>query len=239
NYTPILGGSDFGLNYNCSANCIDAKNLADTIEAAHKTWAGYQVGGGGYSTPTDRLPFLNFSDIYNDPARVASHIFDISQLTTDLQSTGTAKNFVWFAADDETNMEGPTDTLVGILQWTLSQLTDHQYNVRAGDQWLQQTIPTILNSPVWQNPTQKSAIFITFDEDFNNISLGIGNQGNHIPMIVIPSQGAVDSGMRDGHFDVTQYGNHYGLLRTIEDSLGLPRLTNNDAYADPLNDYWL
>ena len=239
NYTPVIGGSDFGLNYNCPANCIDAANLADTIEAAGKTWAGYQVGGGGYSTPTDRLPFLNFSDIYNDPARVAAHIFDISQMATDLNSAATTPNFVWFAADDETNMEGPTDTLVGIFQWALSQLTDHQYNVKAGDQWLQQTIPTILNSPVWQDPTQKSAIFITFDEDYNNLSLGIGNQGNRIPMIVIPSQGAVDSGMRDGHFVASDYGNHYSLLRTIEDSLGLPRLTNNDAYAYPLNDYWL
>ena len=42
----------------------------------------------------------------------------------DLASPATAPNFVWFAADDATNMEGPTDTLVGIVQWALSQLTD-------------------------------------------------------------------------------------------------------------------
>ena len=50
-------------------------------------------------------------------------------------------------------------------------------------------MPIIMNSPVWQDPTQKSAIFLTFDEDYNNISLGIGNQGNHIIMVVIPSPG--------------------------------------------------
>ena len=44
NYTPILGGSDFGINYNCPANCITAPNLADTVEAAGKTWAGYVQG---------------------------------------------------------------------------------------------------------------------------------------------------------------------------------------------------
>ena len=76
NYYPILGGSDFGINYNCPANCFDQPNLADNIEAAGKTWAGYAEDGGGYSTPTDRLPFLAFSDIYNDPARVAAHLFD-------------------------------------------------------------------------------------------------------------------------------------------------------------------
>jgi hypothetical protein len=238
NYYPILGGSDFGINYNCPANCFDAPNLADNIEAAHKTWAGYMVGGGGYTTPTDRLPFLAFSDIYNDPARVAAHLFDLSQLGPDLASTATAPDFVWFAADDATNMEGPTDTVVGIIRWALSQLTTHQYNVAAGDEWLQDTIPIIMNSPVWNDPTQKSAIVITFDEDYNNISLGIGNQGNHIVTVVIPSPGAVASGMREGHFVADDYNNHYSLLRTIEDSLGLPPLTNNDRFAQPMNEYW-
>jgi hypothetical protein len=239
NYYPILGGSDFGINYNCPANCFDQPNLAYNIELAGKTWAGYMEGGGGYSTPTDRLPFLAFSDIYNDPARVAAHLFDLSQLDQDLASPATAPNFVWFAADDATNMEGPTDTLLGVIQWALSQLTTHQYNVRAGDEWLQDTLPDIMNSPVWNDPTQKSAIFLTFDEDYNNISLGIGNQGNHIVTVVIPSPGAVASGMRGGHFVADDYNNHYSLLRTIEESLGLPPLTNNDRYAQPMNEYWV
>jgi hypothetical protein len=238
NYYPILGGSDFGFNYNCPANCFDQPNLADNIEAAGKTWAGYAEGGAGDAT-SPGLPFLAFSDIYNDPARVATHLFDLSQLGQDLTSTATAPNFVWFAADDATNMEGPTDTLAGIVQWALSQLTTHQYNVKAGDEWLQGEVPVIMNSPVWNDPTQKSAIVVTFDEDNNNISLGIGNQGNHIVTVVIPSPGAVASGMRGGHFVADDYNNHYSLLRTIEDSLGLPSLTNNDRFAQPMNEYWL
>lgn len=240
NYYPILGGSDFGINYNCPSNCFNEPNLADEIEAAGKTWAGYMEGGGGYSTPTDRLPFLAFSDIYDNPARVDAHLFDLSQMSSDLQSTATAPNFAWFAADDATNMEGPTTTIPGILQWALSELTTHQYNVAAGDTWLKDTLPMIMNSPVWQDPTQKSAIFITFDEDYNNLSLGIGNEGNHVVTVVIPSPGAVANGdMRSGHFVADDYNNHYSLLATIEDSLGLPPLTNNDKYAEPMNDYWV
>jgi len=238
NYYPIIGGTDFGFNYNCPANCFDAPNLTDNIEAAGLKWAGYAEGGGGYTTPTDRLPFLAFSDIYNDPSRVAAHLFDLTQLQQDLASPATAPNFVWFAADDATNMEGPTDTLVGIIQWALSQLTDHQYNVAAGDAWLQETLPVIMNSPVWLDPTQKSAIFLTFDEDYNNLSLGIGNEGNHIVTIVIPSPGAVASGMRGGVFVADDYYNHYSLQRTIEEALGLPPLTNNDRFAQPMNEYW-
>lgn len=239
NYYPILGGTDFGTNYNCPANCFDAPNLADTIEAAGKTWAGYMEGGGGYSSPTDRLPFLAFSDIYNDPARVAAHLFDLTELGAGLAVPATAPNFVWFAADDGTNMEGPTDTLDGVIRWALSQLTTHQYNVAAGDAWLQQTLPVILDSATWQDPSQRSAIVITFDEDYNNLSTGIGNQGNHIVTVVIPSQGAVNSGMRQGHFVATDHNNHYSLLRTIEDALGLAPLTNNDKYAQPMNEYWV
>ena len=70
---------------------------------------------------------------------------------------------------------------------------------------------------------------------FNNLSLTLGNEGNHIPMIVIPSP---SSGMRQGHLVSTSHNNHYSLLRTIEDSLQLPRLTNNDKYAQPMNEYW-
>ncbi|TPG32881.1 phosphoesterase [Mycobacterium hodleri] len=238
NYYPILGGSDFGINYNCAANCFDQPNLADSIEAAGKTWAAYQDGGGGYTTPTDRTPFLAFSDIYNDPSRVATHIFDLSQMGEDLEKD-TAPNFIWFSADEDTNMEGPISTPVDILRFGLSLLTTHQYNVAAGDKYLQETLPVIFDSAVWKDPNQKNAIFLTFDEDFNNISWGIGNQGNHVVTVVIPSPGAVAAGMRGGAFTANDYYNHYSLLRTIEDSLGLDSLTNNDFYAQPMNEYWL
>jgi hypothetical protein len=169
-------------------------------------------GRGRLHHPHRPAPFLAFSDIYNDPARVAAHLFDLTQLEQDLASPATTPNFVWFAADDATNMEGPLERF-GIVRWALSQLTPtslggHQYNVRAGDEWLEDTLGTIMASPVWQDPTQKSAIFLTFDEDYNNISLGNGNEGNHVVIVVIPSPGAVASGMRGGAFVADDYSNH-------------------------------
>jgi hypothetical protein len=240
NYYSILGGTDFGFNYNCPTNCFNAPNLPDNIEAARKTWAGYEQGmpfpGDVMSTSDyspDELPFFAFSDIFNDPARAQAHLFPLTQMATDLASTATTPDFVWFAANEASNGEGPIDFPLGILSFALSQLTTHQYNIAAADQFLQQEIPIIMNSPAWQ--TQRCAIFITFDEDYNNLSLGIGNEGNHIPMIVIPSP---NSGMLQGHFVVTDYNNHYSLLRTIEDSLELPPLTDNDKFATSMNGYW-
>jgi Phosphoesterase family len=244
NYTPILGGSDFGINDNCPANCVDAPNLADEIQAAGQTWAGYEEGmpapGTEVSAPgytPDELPFFAFRDIVNDPARAQAHLVPLTQLAPDLADSATTPNFAWIAADDATNMEGPTSGS-GADQWRRSQLTNHQYHVKAGDEFLQQMLPIIMNSAVWQDPTQKSVIFLTWDEDNNNLSLGIGNQGNHVPMIVIPSPGALPSGMRGGPFVADGYYNHYSLQRTIEDALGLPPLTNNDEYAQPMNQFW-
>jgi len=235
NYYPILGGSDFGFNYNCELDCFDEPNLPDNIERAGKGWASYEQSmpspcftksAGPYSP--GELPFLAFHDIVSNTARCQAHVLPLERMATDLASISTTPNYVWWAADENHNMEGPIN-----LEFILSQLTTHQYNIKAGDQFLADTLPTIMNSPAFQ--MQRSAIFITWDEDYDNLSLGIGNEGNHVPMIVIPSP---NSGMRQGHIVGMNYNNHYSLLRTIEDSLGLPRLTNNDRFAQSMNDYW-
>ncbi|PXX06497.1 hypothetical protein [Mycolicibacterium moriokaense] len=44
--------------------------------------------------------------------------------------------------------------------------------------------------------------------------------------------------MRPGHFVAGDQYNHYSLLRTIEDSLNLLPLTNNDRFAQPMNEFW-
>jgi len=235
NYYPILGGSDFGFNFNCEMDCFDEPNLADNIERAGKGWASYEQSmpspcftqsSGPYSP--GELPFLAFHDIVSNTARCQAHVLPLTRMATDLASTSTTPNYAWFAADEDHNMEGPIN-----IAFILSLLTNHQYNIKAGDQFLADTLPTILDSPAFQ--TQRSAIFITWDEDYDNLSLGIGNEGNHVPMIVIPSP---NSGMRQGHIVAVNYNNHYSLLRTIEDALQLPRLTNNDRFAQPMNEYW-
>jgi hypothetical protein len=237
NYMAVVGGSDFNINYDCVINCSDRRNLSNTISDAGKTWAAYEQNGGGYSQAAE-LSFLSFANIYNDPGLVNSHILPLTRMATDLTSPATTPNFAWFAADEDNNMEGPIDTLAGVLRFAISQLTNQQYNVKAGDNYLAETIPIILSSATWNDPDVKSAIFLTWDEDNNNISLGFDNQGNHVVNIVIPSPGAIAAGMRSGHFEVTDHLDHYSLLRTIDDSLGLAPLTQNDRYATPMNGFW-
>ena len=253
NYIRVVGGSDFGLDYNPAGNVIDATSLMQEMDQAGISWAGYAqsmptpgdlVSSGDYSV--DELPFAQFNYVYdNTPAYLQEHLLPLTQLSTDLQNPSSFPEFTWIAANEANNGEGPIDSLQGIGQFINSQLTDQQYNVAAADQFVQQEISTIENSPTWNDPTQHDAIFVTFDEDNNNLSLGIGNEGNNVPMIVIPNGGAESgaNGMEAGPFTTDAYANEYSLMATIEDALRtapgtLAPLTANDMYAPPMNAFW-
>ncbi len=246
NYIRIMGGSDFGIAYNPSPNSINAPSLMQEMDQKGILWAGYAqsmpypgdiVSSGNYSV--DELPFADFAYVYNNnPAYLQTHLLPLTQLSTGLQNPNTSPQFTWIAADEAHNMEGPISTPSGVVSFTASQLTTHQYNIAAGDQFVQQTVSTVEASPTWTDPTQKDAIIITWDEDYNNLSLGIGNQGNNVPLIVIPNQAAINAGMQSGPFTTSSYYNQYSLMATIEDSLGLAPLTANDMYAQPMNAFW-
>jgi hypothetical protein len=252
NYFRIMGGSDFGIDYNPTGNVINAPSLMQEMDQAGISWAGYGQGmpapgtiesSGDYAV--DQMPFAQFNYVYdNTPAYLEEHLLPQSYLANALQDPSTFPEFAWVQPDEDSNMEGPIDTPSGIYQFIVSQFTNQQYNVAAGDQYLQQTISTIENSPTWTDPDEKDAIFITWDEDNNNLSLGFGNEGNNIPMIVIPNEDAVTSGgMESGPFTTDAYYNEYSLMATIEDALRttpgtLDPLTANDMYATPMNAFW-
>jgi hypothetical protein len=98
-------------------------------------------------------------------------------------------------------------------QFTLvtPNLTDdmHDGTISDGDRFLQRFIPVLMASPDYQGGS--TVIFIVWDENS-------GSNGNQVPCLVIsPYTHAVKDG--------TSY-NHYSLLRTTEELLGLPLLAN-------------
>jgi hypothetical protein len=252
NYIRPLGGSDFGIDYNPTGNVIDANSLMEEMDKAGISWAGYAqsmptpgdlVSSGNYSA--DELPFTQFSYVYdNTPAYLAQHLLPLTDLHNDLLDPTKFPEFTWITADEAHNGEGPINSLQGIGQFIYSQFTDHQYNVAAADQFVQQEVSAIENSPTWTDSGEKDAIIVTFDEDNNNLSLGFGNDGNNVPMIIIPNGGAVTNGdMEAGHFTTDAYYNEYSLMATIEDTLHgtsgtVTPLTDNDKYATPMNAFW-
>ena len=96
----------------------------------------------------------------------------------------------------------------------------HDCSVRAGDRWLRSFVAPLLSSP----SLAQSVIFVVFDE----------------PTALVPSSAVpalalgplVKPGSR-----YTPKTSHYGLLRTIEDAWGLPRL-GSSARIGPIAGIW-
>jgi hypothetical protein len=107
--------------------------------------------------------------------------------------------FTQFAAD----MKGDVPRLVWI---TPNMCNDgHDCSTAVADKWLSQTVPQILATSAWQ---QNGLLLITWDESEDNV--------NRVLTLVIHPNPAARSSSR-------AY-NHYSLLATIEDRLGVPRL---------------
>jgi hypothetical protein len=217
NYLAVTGGDTYakGATYWPNINSPQ-RNLGDTIEAAGKSWKAYEQGMGTpcntnnnydrYYEPDD-APFINYTDISGNASRCATHLFDTSQLTTDLQSAATTPNFSWIAADDYYDGEASGN--------------GNSTSLKTQDGWLKQTLSPVLASPAWTQ--QRSLLLLTWDESSSEAY-------NHIATTVLGSRDTVPASTSSpAHYD------HYGIARTIESALGLPALTGNDAYATPLN----
>jgi phosphatidylinositol-3-phosphatase len=84
----------------------------------------------------------------------------------------------------------------------------HSCPVQSGDAWLAAWLPRVLRSPGYGSGSM--VIFITWDEDN-------GDAHQHVPTIIVSPD--TQPGTRSAtHFD------HYSLLATTEDLLGVPRL---------------
>jgi len=84
------------------------------------------------------------------------------------------------------------------------------------NEWLSQTVPVILRTDAWQD---NGVLFITWDEGEDN--------SNSVLTLVIHSNPVK-------HQSTVAY-DHYSLLASIEDLLGVPRL-GDSAQANPMTD---
>jgi phosphatidylinositol-3-phosphatase len=91
----------------------------------------------------------------------------------------------------------------------------HDCPVQVGDAWLRRFLPPLLRIP-------DTAVFVTFDESYG--------PGNRVPALALGP--LVRPGSR-----FAPAMTHYGLLRTIEDGLGLPPL-GRSARARPVTGIW-
>lgn len=197
NYLALISGSTQGIEHNCSTCTVDARNLADTLDGAHKTWKMYAEGlpspgftgkeSGDYAKKHN--PFVYFDDILSRPDRLA-RVVRYDQFGADL-SAGKLPNYAMVVPDLCHSM--------------------HDCPVEDGDAWLDSFIQPLLRSPLMKG----SVVFVTFDE-------GDSDEGGGGRVATIAIGPTVRRGAGSG-----AALNHYGLLRTIEDAWRLPLLADS------------
>jgi phospholipase C len=194
NYLALVSGSTQGITDDCTSCTAPGRSLADSLEAAKKTWKTYAEGlpSPGFDGATSgryakkHNPFMYFPSVASSAAR-----------------RGRIVAFPQFAADVRSR-KLPTFSLV------VPDLCNdmHDCSVATGDAWLKHQIVPYLSSPALAG----SAVFVIFDE--GTTSQGGGGK---IPAL------AVGPLVRPGSHAAAPT-THYGLLRTIETGLGLPLL---------------
>ncbi|MGN6678174.1 MAG: alkaline phosphatase family protein, partial [Streptosporangiaceae bacterium] len=216
NYLTLAGGSTFGvpltdpleINPNYT---IPARNIGDLIGAAHQTWKEYLQSANGPCDDTVHGYYWNDDLPMTYFADVRNRPAFCSAHLVPLQA---------LPADLASTATTPNFAWVGA-----NDCADMEgCGIRAGDEFLAAELGAIERSPAWR--TQRSLAIITFDED----GFDHEHPAQRVATLILGSHG-----VRQGYVSHARY-THYSLLRTIEAALGLPSLTANDRWAQPVND---
>jgi len=245
NYVALISGSTF----NCkSGGCggsgaIVHSDLVDGLETAGLSWKAYfenypQVSGCFQSAPAPyngvHNPYIWFSDIYNNQTRCgrlvnanpSSCTTTDCVLTNDLNGAN-SPNFAWLTPNDCDDMHGSGACTNRCLSTNLDNVTDCE---KDGDAYLKTLVPRILNSTTFR--TQRSALFITFDE---GTGFCLPNHKQNGDCIYAVWSGPVAKS--NGFTSYNRY-NHYSFLKTLEFNWNLPSLQTNDTTASAMKEFF-
>jgi phospholipase C len=199
NYLALIAGSTFGIDADCTHCEVDARNLADTLEAAGKSWKTYAEGlpAPGFTGSSagqyvkKHVPFLYFRDVVSSQHR-RKRVVPLTRFRRDLDARAL-----------------PSFSLV------IPDLCNdmHDCSVAVGDNWLRTFLAPLLKS----RDMARGVVFVVFDESHHD-----DVHPNRVPAL------ALGPLIRPGSSSSASLS-HYSLLRTIEDSWRLPRLGKSRA----------
>ena len=195
--------------YSCVYEPGQDETVVDQMEARNLTWKGYIDGMESpcvhseegrvekYRTgyATRHNPFLYFAGIVRNQARCAAHDVPVSQLAADA-TAGTLPNLSFIVPDTCHDA--------------------HDCSLSVADTWIKENVGPLLTRP---EIIDHGLVVFTFDEAEDGDQRGCceNSRGGRIATWL------VGTGITPGVHTTVPY-NHYSLLRTIEDSFGLPCL---------------
>jgi phosphatidylinositol-3-phosphatase len=199
NYLALSGGSTFGFSgSDCGTCSVSRRNLIDQLEAAGISWKVYAQG-----MPSPCSPDVTAG------AYVRRH--DPFLYYRDVAANPKRCQFVVPATVLTHDLAAHT---LPRFMWLIPDICDdmHSCGTYTGDQYLRAIVPRLLAA---LGPS--GVLFVTFDEGSSDLGCcGVAKGGRILTLAAGP-------GARPGARSTTAY-DHYSLLRTIEDLLGLPRL---------------
>jgi phospholipase C len=240
-YTNVIPGTQtFFFDQTLGQGCVypaETKTVADQLTAKGLKWKAYvqdiaspcrrPVLNSADGTLAARLgdqyatrhnPFIYFQSLL-DSGDCAAHDVDLAQLQSDLANAATTPNYAFITpnlCEDGHDAPGVAGRAGGLV---------------SADQFLQNWVPRILESPAW---AEGSLLIITFDEaegfdasacceempGLNTAYPGgttLGPGGGRTGAVLISRF------IQPGSINDTPY-NHYAHLRSIEDLFALPHL---------------
>jgi phosphatidylinositol-3-phosphatase len=208
NYIAYIGGDTHGITTDCQTCYVDATNLTDLIETAHRTWKTYQEDmpspcfvGSAETYAQRHNPFIYFDDIRTNLARCQADVVPISQLDADLAGSG-FPNYA-FIMPNLCN-------------------SAHDCGLDVADKWLGAMVTKLTSAKSFDD---HSLIIVTFDEgQGNHTCCGLGSSaGGQVATVLISPL------VKSGFQDATPYS-HYSIIKTLAQAWGMPELGHA---ADP------
>jgi phosphatidylinositol-3-phosphatase len=204
NYLALTSGSTQGIESDCTSCAVSAPNIVDQLEAAGVSWRAYLEGVPGpcYTGAG--------SGGYAKKHNPFAYYRDISG------SPARCRKLVGFGALAADLRSGALPTFA----WLSPNLCDdgHDCATATADHFLARTIPLLL-----RELGPHGFLVLTWDEGTGDSGCCGAAHGGHIATIVAGPD------VRPGGRERVPL-DHYGVLATIEDALGLPRLA---GAADP------
>jgi hypothetical protein len=204
NYLALTSGSTHGIDSDCTDCHVAARNIVDQLDAAHITWKAYM----------QNMPRPCFRG-----ARAGRYAKKHNPFVSYDDITGEprrCRRIVPFSRLARDLRRGRLPTYAFVSPNLCNDT--HDCGVRTGDRFLARLVPTLLRAV-----GRQGYVVLTWDEGTTDRGCCGGSRGGHIATIV-----AGPLVRRGGR--VRRPIDHYGVLRTIEDTLGLPRL---GAAGDP------